>query len=883
MSTTYVLTVTDDDGITDSDTMRVLVLPPPVANAGPDLFAETDVPVSPNGTASTGAGLRYLWTTPDGNFLTSPTSARPIVDKLGTYILTVTDSVGCSSTDTMNVYQFYFLPFAIPDYYSVLPRQTLNGNVLENDHEPNGLFNLSVAPGTVRTKRGVMVNIQSDGSFIYNAPELGFGEVDEFTYTVCNDAVPPRCSRGYVLITMPVQTSNPPVANLHIEKRGINAVVLAGKEVEWEITVTNKGPTAVSQFWITDSLSMYIEPPYAISTNNGLSYTNISNPGKFSINNLAPGQEYVMRIKGKVKSDAPSIIFNASTVSSVLFDDAFDWTDKENRNVDTASVRVETDLYAIAEFVERNPLDNNKTDNVIGACDRASFLSGLNSMGDDIVSVSWSPANLLVRADTLVAQLRPEVADTTVTFYLTIFNEAGKFSFDTVSVTISPKVNADGGPNRKMNEGEVLVIDGTNSSGAQAIYQWWDADDPTRKPLTNFEDGNPLKPIIDRTGNFVLWVTDQHGCYDIDTVSVRENSLHAVNDLAIVIRGRSFLGNVAMNDFDPDRDSIYYLGQAVVAPQHGTLQPNPPLLNGLDTITDNRVIAHDGTFVYVPDSGYIGFDSFTYEVCDNNNPNLCLTAQVLIKVVDIDSINTPPVATPDAFFAIRGDTLYANVIINDFDLDGNTVYGDSIAVQKPAGGNILLTRDGDLDYYPVDNTRNYDELKYRICDDGIPSKCDTALVGIRFYKVKSENHPPVAVDDGFFAVEKTIAGNLLDNEFDLDIGDLVYFSKNIVHGPSNGTLVLDPSLDGTFSYTPNAGFEGTDWFVYEICDDSPSEPKCSQATVYIVCLDESRYRTDVQVVKTAPAELVSNDTIQYSITVKVIGQPLQMMWCCSTP
>ena len=49
-------------------------------------------------------------------------------------------------------------------------------------------------------------------------------------------------------------------------------------------------------------------------------------------------------------------------------------------------------------------------------------------------------------------------------------------------------------------------------------------------------------------------------------------------------------------------------------------------------------------------------------------------------------------------------------------------------------------------------------------------------------------------------------------------------------GPSNGTLVNNG--DGTFNYTPNGGFSGTDSFVYEICD-SETPQNCDTATVTI--------------------------------------------------
>jgi hypothetical protein len=56
-----------------------------------------------------------------------------------------------------------------------------------------------------------------------------------------------------------------------------------------------------------------------------------------------------------------------------------------------------------------------------------------------------------------------------------------------------------------------------------------------------------------------------------------------------------------------------------------------------------------------------------------------------------------------------------------------------------------------------------------------------------------------------------------------------------VEGPANGTLNLQAS--GGFSYQPNAGFVGTDRFVYEVCDDgSPS--LCGRATVYILVMPD---------------------------------------------
>ena len=57
--------------------------------------------------------------------------------------------------------------------------------------------------------------------------------------------------------------------------------------------------------------------------------------------------------------------------------------------------------------------------------------------------------------------------------------------------------------------------------------------------------------------------------------------------------------------------------------------------------------------------------------------------------------------------------------------------------------------------------------------------------------------------------------DLLLNDSDLD-GDSLSVNTTPVSGPASGTLVLN--ANGTFTYTPNANFNGTDSFVYQVTD-----------------------------------------------------------------
>jgi len=82
------------------------------------------------------------------------------------------------------------------------------------------------------------------------------------------------------------------------------------------------------------------------------------------------------------------------------------------------------------------------------------------------------------------------------------------------------------------------------------------------------------------------------------------------------------------------------------------------------------------------------------------------------------------------------------------------------------------------------------------------------------------NDPPVAVNDSVTTNEDTLVvidALLMDNGFGVDSdpnGDTL--TPLSVTAPANGNAIVN--TDGTFEYTPNAGFFGLDSFVYTISD-----------------------------------------------------------------
>ena len=95
-STLYTVTVASNAGCTSTDTVSVIVNPMPVINTGSDQQLCIGQSVTVNSTVSNG---NIVWT--PGNYNTTSINVSPVVTT--TYVITVSDAIGCSATDEVVV------------------------------------------------------------------------------------------------------------------------------------------------------------------------------------------------------------------------------------------------------------------------------------------------------------------------------------------------------------------------------------------------------------------------------------------------------------------------------------------------------------------------------------------------------------------------------------------------------------------------------------------------------------------------------------------------------------------------------------------------------------------------------------------------------------
>ena len=180
------------------------------------------------------------------------------------------------------------------------------------------------------------------------------------------------------------------------------------------------------------------------------------------------------------------------------------------------------------------------------------------------------------------------------------------------------------------------------------------------------------------------------------------------------------------------------------------------------------------------------------------------------------NINTVPVVTSEVISSNQNQTINGNVLTNDSDSENDQLSISPLPIRFPLNGDVTLTRDGGFSYTPVTNFSGQDSFVYEVQDGqgGITQGTVNINIG-------GINEPPQAANDAFSTLQNqqlTVASpGLLANDSDAD-GDEIQVNIIPITSTSNGTLTLLD--DGSFTYMPNQGFSGSDFFTYQIMDTS---------------------------------------------------------------
>ncbi|MFM9843877.1 MAG: Ig-like domain-containing protein, partial [Dongiaceae bacterium] len=273
-------------------------------------------------------------------------------------------------------------------------------------------------------------------------------------------------------------------------------------------------------------------------------------------------------------------------------------------------------------------------------------------------------------------------------------------------------------------------------------------------------------------------------------------------------------GNVLTNDTDVDGNALAVTTTGAQAGSYGSVTINA-----------------DGSYSYALDSanpavqalgvGETLTETFNYSISDGNGGTATSTLTITIT-----GTNDGPVANADAA-TIAEDAaapVTGNLLGNDTDADGDALTVTTTGAQTGSYGTISIFGDGSYSYALDNGNATVQALgvgetltetfNYSISDGNGGTSTSTLTITIT-----GTNDNPVADDDSYGVTEDgsitiNAASGVLNGDTDID-GDTLTVTA-VVGGPSNGTLVMN--ADGSFTYTPVPGFNGTDSFTYEVSD-----------------------------------------------------------------
>ncbi len=364
-------------------------------------------------------------------------------------------------------------------------------------------------------------------------------------------------------------------------------------------------------------------------------------------------------------------------------------------------------------------------------------------------------------------------------------------------------------------------------------------------------------PDADYNGpdSFTYTATDGVGNSTAATVTITINPVndtpaaadddYAVNeDFTLTIIPPGIIGN----DSDADGDSL--------------------LASLIDNVVNGILALNaDGSFTYTPNADFAGPDSFTYKVFDGAVDSNSATVSI-----DVDAVNDAPVAD-DASFSTDEDTMLSDAVSADDIDDSSLTY---ILVSGAAHGVVVLDSDGSFTYTPTTDYNGPDSFTFKANDGDVDSNLATVSI-----TVNPVNDAPVTNDDAYSTAEDTELNistpGVLGNDTDVEDDGL---TAVLGSGVANGSLT--PNDDGSFTYMPNANFNGTDSFTYKANDGTANG---NTVTVIITVTSENDtpfaenddYSTPEDTALTVPAPgVLDNDTDgdDDTLTSTVVDEPL---------
>jgi CshA-type fibril repeat protein len=734
----------------------------------------------------------------DGSFSYRPSAGFSGTDQ---FTYTATDGGGRPSTSTVTI---TVTPKATDDAFSVHTGSTAtakaSAGVLANDHGTGLTVTGHTAPAHGDLTLG------ADGSYAYT-PTAGWSGTDAFTYTA-KDGTGATISATVSITVLPTATADTVAATAGTTTT-VAAPGVLGNDLGTGLTVTGNttpahgsasvrpdgtvvytpaagwsGPdtfdyTVTDRAGTTDTVTVTVQvAPEAVddtaTVDAGSAVATSTRATGVLGNDVGTGLTITSSTKpanGIVQLDPGTGAYTYTPTPGFSGTDRFTYTATDSAGTTTSATVTITVRPTAAADTATTPAGRPVTIDVQGN-DRGTGLTtalvGRPAHGTVAVapdgSVQYTPA---------AGYSGPDSSTYTVT------DAAGQTTQPaTVAVSVTPVAQADTAATKA---GQPLTIPAAdllgNDTGSSLRVTGATAANGT---VSIAPDGTVVYTSaagFSGTDTVTYTVTDASGQTTTGTVTVVVGPM-AMADTATATAGTAL--DVAASDGVLANDRGTGLTATVDrAPANGTV-----------------VLGKDGSYTYTPAPGSSGTDTFTYTATDRSGATSTGLVTVTVRPSAQDDTLSVPAGTA---LAVTSGTLTAN------DRGTGLVV---TAVTDGAHGTAVLGTDGSVTVTPADGFSGTDRFTYTARDASGATTTGTVTVTVTPVASPDER----TVQAGATLTVTTRADGVLGNDSGSDLTVTGHTE------PGHGVLVLGTS--GTFTYTPAAGFSGTDAFTYTATDGS---------------------------------------------------------------
>ncbi|ADO74013.1 Ig-like domain-containing protein [Stigmatella aurantiaca] len=865
-TTTFIYTVSDGNGGTDTATVTVTVTPvndPPDAVDDAVSVAEdsgaTALDVLANDTSAPDTGetlsIKSVTQPTQGSVTLTAGVVRytPPANFNGTTTFTYTISDGNGGSDTatvtVTVTPVNDPPVAQNDNYTVAENSAATVfNVLANDTTlPDTGETLSISEVT-QPAHGTVSFTPTNVSF---TPTPGFSGTTTFTYTVSDG----NGGTSTAIVTVTVTNVNdPPVAQddafTVLEDSGATVLDVLANDTTLPDTGETLTLTAVTQpanGTVTSTPSVVRFTPaanyngtttftYTVSDGNGgtatatvtVTVTPVNDPpdavnDSFTLmdtagttvldvlanDTAAPDTGETLTVTAVTQPANGTVTFTATGVSFTS-NPGFQGTTTFTYTISDGNGGTDTATVTVRVVAQNNPpvaRDDSYTVLEDSAATVLNVLANDTTAPDlgEVLSVTavTQPANGTVTFTAAnVGYTPPANYNGTTTFTYTVSDGNGGTATATVTVTVTP-VN-----DPPVAEDDAFTV--LEDSGATALDVL--ANDTLApdvgETLSIVAVTQPANGTVTLTGG-VLRFTPAANFSGTTTFTYTVSDGNGGSDTATVTVTVTPVNDPpdAVNDNytvleDSGATVLDVLANDTTAPDTGETLT----LTAVTQPANGTVTLGTGNVSYTPPANYNGTTTFTYTVSDGNGGTDTATVTVTVTPV-----NDPPVANDDAFTVAENSAATALDVLANDTLAPDVGETLSIsAVTQPANGTVTLTG-GVLRFKPATNFSGTTTFTYTVSDGNGGTATATVTV-----MVTPVNHPPDAKNDNYTVAENsgaTVLDVLANDTTAPDTGETL--TVTAVTQPANGTVTFTPS---NVSFTPAANFNGTTTFTYTVSD-----------------------------------------------------------------